>query len=73
MAISYRPKITEGAGEGFTPRCNQATNAGGTLNNAPTAAEMAAKAQARYAEQYAQQAVYSQAKEAARGKTKIGP
>lgn len=67
MATPYRPKVTEGAPGDFNPKCNQATSAGVTFSGTPSAAEVAANAQAWYAERHAEQEAYRRAKEAQKG------
>ena len=69
MAVSYRPKITEGAPGDFNPKCNQATSEDVTFSGTASATEVAAKAQAQYAEKHAEQEAYRRAKEAQKGQT----
>jgi adenosylmethionine-8-amino-7-oxononanoate aminotransferase len=67
MTIPHRPKVTEGSTAGFNPKCNQSTSAGVTFSGTPSAAEVAAKAQAQYAERQAEQEAYRRAKDAQKG------
>lgn len=68
MATPYRPKVTEGAPGGFDPKCNQATSSGITFSGTASAAEVAEKAQARYAERHAEQEAYRRAIDAQKGR-----
>lgn len=63
----YRPTITNGDLRQTQSGCNITQPAGAFSANLPTAAEVAAAAQARYTERHAQVEAYKRAKEAQKG------
>ena len=73
MAAPYRPKITEGAGGGFNPACNQSSGVQVASSSIPSAADVAEQAMRKSAAERASQEAYRQAKEASKGRTKSDP
>lgn len=73
MAGIYKPKITEGAANGFNPKCNQATGALFASPSIPNATEVAEQAMRKRAAERASQEAYRRAKEASKGGTKSEP
>ncbi len=73
MAAPYRPKITNGAGGGFNPACDQASGAQVASPSIPSAADVAEQAMRKRAAERASQEAYRRAKAASKGGTKSEP
>jgi hypothetical protein len=63
MERPYKPKITQGAGERFSPACNIAQPSQ-VSSSLPTCAEVAEQAMKKHAAQRADDAAYERAKAA---------
>ena len=73
MAEIYKPKITEGAAEGFNPKCNQASGAQFAATSIPSTADVAEQATRRRAAERVSQEAYEQAKQAQRRRAQNNP
>ncbi len=69
----YIPVITQGAGGGFNPKCNQKSGAQFASPSIPSAAEVAQDGMRKKAAERVSQEAYRRAKEAEKDKPSKGP